>query len=68
MTLLKLRVNDETFDRLLETAASERRPVDLQAEWLLMQSLGLVGGGADDLRAAVIDLTARRRPERVGDE
>ena len=64
MALLKVRVNDETYDRLFEIAATERRPIDLQAEWLLMKSLGLVEGE----QAPQSRVTTIRRPARLGGE
>ena len=54
MTLLKFRVSDETFTRLVEVAATERRPLDMQAEWLLMRSLGVSGGGESDARGCQV--------------
>jgi hypothetical protein len=38
---LRLDLDGETFDRLMEVAAQERRPLDWQAEVLLRQALGL---------------------------
>lgn len=41
MTQLKLDLDQETFERLVEVALQERRPVVWQAEVLLRQALGL---------------------------
>ena len=41
MARIKLDLNAETFGRLVETAVTERRPVDMQAEVVLMRALGL---------------------------
>jgi hypothetical protein len=38
---LRLDIDGETFDRLLEVAAQERRPPDWQAEVPLRRALGL---------------------------
>lgn len=69
MARLRLELDGATFDRLIADAAGSRRPVPLQAEWLLMQSLGTVPkGGVHDLRPGVTTLAPRRRPEVVGGE
>jgi hypothetical protein len=41
MAQLRLDLDGETYQRLLETALSERRPVPLQAEVVIRQALGL---------------------------
>jgi hypothetical protein len=41
MAPIRLRLSPKTFLRLLETAALERRSVDRQAEWQVMQALGV---------------------------
>jgi hypothetical protein len=41
MAMLTLNLDGETFDRLLEVALQERRPVPWQAEVLLRQALRL---------------------------
>jgi hypothetical protein len=41
MAMLTLNLDGETFDRLLEVALRERRPVPWQAEVLLRQALRL---------------------------
>jgi hypothetical protein len=41
MAQLKLDLDQETFERLVEVALQERRPVVWQAEVLLRQALGL---------------------------
>ena len=41
MTRVKLELDSETFGRLVESAVAERRPVDMQAEVVLMRALGL---------------------------
>jgi hypothetical protein len=41
MARLKLELDQPTFQRLLETALGERRPVVWQAEVMLRQALGL---------------------------
>ena len=41
MAQIRVKLSDDTFERLFRVAAEQRRPIDLQAEWLLMQSLGL---------------------------
>jgi hypothetical protein len=44
MTRVKLELDTETFGRLVESAVAERRPVDMQAEVVLMRALGLRDG------------------------
>ena len=39
MAVLKVRVTPETFDRLAELAANERRPVPWQAELMLAEAV-----------------------------
>jgi hypothetical protein len=41
MAQLRLDLDQETFERLVEVALQERRPVVWQAEVLLRQALGL---------------------------
>jgi hypothetical protein len=41
MARLRLDVDDETYDRLLSKALSERRPIHWQAEVMLRTALGL---------------------------
>ncbi len=41
MALLKLQIDSETMDRLVERAVRERRPITWEAEVLLRQALGL---------------------------
>jgi hypothetical protein len=51
---LKLDVDSEAYARLIDRAATERRPIPWQAEVELRRALGLpfpvqaVGGGEDD--------------------
>ena len=40
-TRVKLELDTETFGRLIEAAVIERRPVDFQAEVILMRALGV---------------------------
>ena len=40
MTSLKITIDRETLQRLAASAVAERRPLDLQAEVLLMRQLG----------------------------
>jgi hypothetical protein len=40
-TRVKLELDTETFGRLIEAAVTERRPVDFQAEVILMRALGV---------------------------
>lgn len=48
MAQVKVNLSDDAFDQLFRVAAEERRPIDMQAEWLLMQALGWRGGGDDN--------------------
>jgi hypothetical protein len=41
MALLKLQIDSETMERLVEQAVRERRPITWEAEVLLRQALGL---------------------------
>jgi len=41
MAILKLNLDQETLDALMDLASRERRPADWQAEVLLRQALGL---------------------------
>ena len=41
MPVLKLEVDSETYDRLVEQAVAERRPVVWQAEIAIRRALGL---------------------------
>lgn len=41
MALLKLDIDAETYERLVEAAVSERRPIVWQAEVTLRRALGL---------------------------
>ena len=41
MSLLRIQVDGETYDRLLEIAVAERRPINFQAEVILRLALGL---------------------------
>jgi hypothetical protein len=40
MPVLKLEIDVESFNRLAEIAVNERRPIPLQAEVLLLTSIG----------------------------
>jgi hypothetical protein len=57
MAKVRLELTDETFDRLMRAAVSERRPVDWQAEVLLERALGIrpseARGGAKPTPQAV---------------
>lgn len=41
MPTLRLDVDQETYQRLVEAAVSERRPIDWQAEVMLRRAAGL---------------------------
>ena len=41
MPNIRLNLDDETYERLTESAVSNRRPLDWHAEVLLRQALGL---------------------------
>jgi len=64
--LIRLRLNQEATERLIERAVRERRPVPMQAEVLLLRSLGLpIGEDGADAPPASIQSKPTRCEERA---
>ena len=59
MPTLKLDVDRETYDRLIEQAVAERRPVQWQAEVELRRALGLPFPSDETAPAREQDAVAR---------
>jgi hypothetical protein len=69
-TRLKLELDPETFGRLVETAVTEQRPADWQAEVILRRALGTweeprIGYEILDADPSAAQATAKRETTRV---
>jgi hypothetical protein len=67
MVSLKLDVDRETFERLVEAAVRERRPVVMQAEVILRQALGLPFPYAVEVRQDSDASRVVSRPEETAE-